>query len=56
MAMTDMPLSCTELVWKAPLIGSRRHVEDMGKRGESEDSFLRDEIEVVVTAGAGEDD
>jgi hypothetical protein len=27
-----------------------------GKRGESEDSFLRDEIEVVITAGAGEDD
>jgi hypothetical protein len=56
MAMTDMPLSCTELVWKAPLIGSRRHVEDTGKRGESEDSLLRDEIEVVITAGAGEDD
>jgi hypothetical protein len=27
-----------------------------GKRGESEDSLLRDEIEVVITAGAGEDD
>jgi hypothetical protein len=26
------------------------------KRGESEDSFLRDEIEVVITTGAGEDD
>jgi hypothetical protein len=38
------------------LIGSRRHVEDTGNAGESEDSFLRDEIEVVITTGAGEDD